>query len=104
MAYCTNADVKQRLNITETTWDTEIDDIIEEADSVIDLKISSKGGTVPVSTVPIWLKHASANYAAYLYQARRKAPEQRNELLATAERELDLRINQHYAPPSIRRV
>lgn len=98
------ADVKARLNITETDWDAEIEDITEEADAVIDLKISSQGGTVPVAPIPAWLKHASANYAAYLYQARRKAPEQRDELLATAERELDNRINLNYAPPSIRRV
>ena len=70
MAYSIAADVKSVLQITESTWDTEITDCITSADALIDSLLKYKGLTVPVST-PQNIKDTSKHFAAWLFRRRR---------------------------------
>jgi hypothetical protein len=70
MAYCTAAQVKTVLQITEVTWDTEIADCITSADALVDSLLKYHDLTVPAST-PQNIKDASAHFAAWLFRRRR---------------------------------
>lgn len=70
MAYSTSTEVKTILQITESTWDTEITDCIVSSDALIDSLLKYKGLTVPVST-PQNIKDASKHFAAWLFRKRR---------------------------------
>lgn len=70
MAYSTVVEVKSVLQITESTWDTEITDCITSADALIDSLLKYKDLTVPVST-PQNIKDASKHFAAWLFRRRR---------------------------------
>jgi len=70
LGYCTVDDVKQVLQITETTWDFEISAIIPTADARIDAILSKSVLTVP-SPVPELIKSASKYFAAWEFRKRR---------------------------------
>jgi len=70
LAYSIAADVKTVLQITESTWDTEITDCITSADALIDSLLKYEGLTVPIST-PQNIKDASKHFAAWLFRRRR---------------------------------
>jgi hypothetical protein len=73
MPYCQKGDVKFRLAIDsgDLSFDTEIEGCIEEADAVIDIKLKDYT-SVPLSSVPVLIKHVSSNLAAGLFQRRRQ--------------------------------
>ena len=70
MVYSAPADVKTILQITESTWDTEIGDCITSADALIDSLLKYEGLTVPAS-IPQNIKDASKHFAAWLFRRRR---------------------------------
>jgi hypothetical protein len=70
MQYCTPTETKLVLQITESTWDTEITNCITSADALIDSLLKYHGLTVPVST-PQNIKDTSAHFAAWLFRRRR---------------------------------
>lgn len=70
MPYSAPADVKTILQITESTWDTEITNCITSADALIDSLLKYHDLTVPAST-PQNIKDASAHFAAWLFRRRR---------------------------------
>mgnify|MGYP005849581261 CR=1 FL=1 len=70
MPYSTASKVKTVLQITESTWDTEIGECITSADALIDAFLKSEGLTVPVPTPQI-ITDASAHFAAWLFRRRR---------------------------------
>lgn len=71
MPYSSLSEVKEVLQITETTWDTELSNCITSADGLIDSLLKFEGFSVPLSSAPQNVKDASANFAAWLYQRRR---------------------------------
>jgi len=103
-AYCARSDVKTRLGITEVTWDLEIDGVINEATGRINAIIESYGVNTPISPIPDWLMHACANFAAALFQARRKDPAERDSVYVPAMNELLEILRTKFAPPQIRRI
>jgi hypothetical protein len=70
MGYCDISEVKAILQITESTWDYELDAILPTADALIDGLLKREGLTVP-GTVPQLIKSASAHFAAWLFRRRR---------------------------------
>lgn len=70
MAYTTAAAVKTILQITESTWDTEIAECIASADALVDSFLKYVGLTVPVS-VPQNIIDACGHFAAWLFRRRR---------------------------------
>lgn len=75
VSYCTLQDVKNRLNIEDTSEDVELTDLIEQAQEDVDDELRPYT-TVPLTSVPTRIKHATADLAAGLYQVRRH-PEQK---------------------------
>lgn len=69
MTYCKLADVKKILQITESTWDTQINSCIPSADGLVDSFLAIHDLTVP-SPTPQNIVDASAHYAAWLYRKR----------------------------------
>jgi len=59
MGYCDIAEAKRILQITENTWDYELDAILPTADALVDGLLKQEGLTVP-GTVPQLLRAASA--------------------------------------------
>jgi acyl-coenzyme A synthetase/AMP-(fatty) acid ligase len=70
LTYSAISEVKTVLQITESTWDTEITDCITSADALIDSLLKYHDLTVPAST-PQNIKDASAHFAAWLFRRRR---------------------------------
>lgn len=69
MAYSTAANVRARLHglpaaAADTLVDAAISDGIEYADGQIDGRLRKAGFTVPLSPVPVLVKHVSADLAA----------------------------------------
>jgi len=69
------SDVKRRLGIPEsdTSYDEEISEVIEEATSTIDAMLSGYVET-PLEPVPDLIQHACANMAAGIFRRRRAPP------------------------------
>lgn len=76
MSYCARDDVKQRLaiDLTETKWDTEIDNYVYDGYDWINRQLSQHGVFVPLSTVPPVIKSINADYAAGELQENKLAP------------------------------
>jgi len=72
VSYCKKEDVKNRLKIEkdDAKSDTEINDCIEEAQEYIDNALKNHV-TTPLSTVPTFIKHITADLAAGIFQRRR---------------------------------
>ena len=70
--YCNLLDVKNRLKIvsTETTFDDEIDEVILEAQVIID-EMLRPYETVPLTVVPTIIRFACADLAAGSFKARK---------------------------------
>ena len=83
-AYCTLYDVKKRLQIEvgDVTYDPELEDIIVEAQAVMDSDLSQYDIGTPLSTVPGLLKYACADLVASIFKSRRSKPEAHGEDLA----------------------
>ena len=71
MAYSTKVQVKEVLQISEATWDTEIEACITDADARINNKLTPHESTLPLSPVPEMITIASKYIAAALYRERR---------------------------------
>jgi len=70
MAYCTIDDVKDRLNIKDTSEDSTLANKLTAADAYIDTKLK-KYTTVPLASVPQIIKDASADLAAAMFREDR---------------------------------
>jgi len=104
MPYSTKSDVKKRLvtsgegiDPSDTTYDVELDDLIEEADAYIDNKLKNYT-TVPLSTVPTIVKKISANLAAGLFRRARSPPGESVPLWNLGVELLDDYIAETYEP------
>jgi len=73
MSYCTKDDVKVRLNIKteDVSHDIELDDLIAEGESIVNIKLKPYTAT-PLATVPDIIKYAVADYAAAGFKDRRR--------------------------------
>lgn len=73
MAYTTKVSVKRRLGLalSETQYDSEIDEAIAWADGFIDAEFTHAGAAVP-ATIPNLIKSASADLAAYHFLRSRE--------------------------------
>lgn len=71
-AYCTKADVKYRLDITneDTSYDIELDAMIAKADAMIDNALKGYT-TVSLTSVPTTILHVSADLAAAFHKENR---------------------------------
>jgi acyl-coenzyme A synthetase/AMP-(fatty) acid ligase len=96
VAYCTAADVKAVLEITESTWDTEIGNCITSGDGIIDSLLKRQGLTVPIST-PQNIIDASAHFAAWLFR-RRRDPAGAEAFWSEANRFIDAYIGAESGP------
>jgi len=76
MTYCSLDDVKARLSIdpSDTSYDQELQDLIAEAQTIIDEKLEAELGQVPFdeSNVPDIIRYACADIAAGLFRTRRE--------------------------------
>lgn len=71
MAYTTAAKVKEVLQISEVTWDTEIAACITSSDALIDSILKYHGFSVPLSSTPQNVDDASKHFAAWMFRRRR---------------------------------
>jgi hypothetical protein len=71
LGYSTTNEVKEVLQITETTWDTEIANCITSADSLIDSLLKFEGFSTPLSPTPQNINDTSKHFAAWLFRKRR---------------------------------
>ncbi|NVM20593.1 MAG: DUF1320 family protein [Desulfobacterales bacterium] len=98
MVYCTKVDVRKRLGekVTALTYDAEIDDCIEEADAEIDTQLKPYT-TVPLSSVPVRIKHISADLAAGIFRSRRSPDGLENKFWKSGQEKLATYIKKTYA-------
>ena len=84
VAYCTLYDVKKRLQIEigDVTYDPELEDIIVEAQAIMDSDLAKYDISTPLSTVPDLLKYACADLVSSIFKSRRSKPEAHGEDLA----------------------
>ena len=84
VAYCTLYDVKKRLQLEvgDVTYDPELEDIIVEAQAIMDSDLAKYDIGTPLSTVPDLLKYACADLVASIFKSRRSKPEAHGEDLA----------------------
>lgn len=95
MSYCEKEDVKKRLKIAEdeTEHDSELDDLITEAESIVNAQLSPYI-TVPLIVVPAVIKYATADYAAALFKDRQRDPsEPASVFYGLADRKIQIYID-----------
>jgi len=71
LAYGTLAGAKEELQITESTWDTEITNLIPFADAYVDNLLKCAGFSVPLNPTPKSVEKASNLFIAWLVRLRR---------------------------------
>lgn len=86
MAYNTKADLKPILGIdaTDTTYDTELDECLTSAYSVVNSFYKSHGFSVPFSSPHQNVKDHERYLAAWLFRRRRAPPSEADVLYEMA--------------------
>jgi len=103
VAYSTKDEVKEVLQITETTWDAEIDACIVSADALIDSLLKEEDFTVDPANVPDNISDASKHFAAWMFR-RRRDPAGAQIFWDEAKKFLDPYIQGQKGGASFRRV
>jgi hypothetical protein len=70
LVYSTIDAVKAILQVTESDWDTEIENCIVSADSIVDSLLKVEGFAIP-EVVPQNLRDADAHFAARVFRRSR---------------------------------